>query len=78
MNMNVGLLERCNDGYGREQDHGQQTVAQDGDDAPNRHSLHAHQRQQRVHAQTSQQSNPVNVTEMNFPMLQDLEQGLKL
>ncbi|GAU87483.1 hypothetical protein RvY_00318 [Ramazzottius varieornatus] len=39
MNMNAGLLERSNDGYGREQDHGQQTVAQDGYDAPNRRAL---------------------------------------
>lgn len=60
------LLERHDDGEEREKNHRQQTIAENADNAGDRHTDQAHQVEQSVHRQTSYDSNTIDVSEMDF------------
>lgn len=62
-------LQRHDDREERKQNHRQEAVAENADDAADSHAWHAHQVEQSVHGNASDNTDPVDVSKMHFAWL---------
>lgn len=57
----------------REEHHGQEAVAKDAHHTADRHATSAHQVENNVHTRAAHQTNAIDVTKVDFTMLQGVE-----
>ena len=62
-------LERCDDGDTGEKDHWQEAISENTHHTTSRHSLAAHQVQNKIHTRTPQETDTVDIAEMNLATL---------
>ena len=62
-------LQRQHDGDERQNDHGQEAVAENADDLTQRHAADAHHAEQAVHRQAAQHADAVDIAELHLARL---------